>query len=63
MDGLSDYHTKWSKSEGKKEMIWYDIWYHLYMEFKIWHKKSLSWNNDRLTDIDNQTVVAQGEGE
>ena len=28
MDGPWDYHTKWSKSDEKRQMSWY----HLYME-------------------------------
>ena len=33
IDATGDYHTKWSKSEKQNT-----IWYHLYVEFKIWHE-------------------------
>ena len=36
------------------------IWYHLYVESKIWHKWTYLWN--RLTDIENRLVVAKREG-
>ena len=36
------------------------IWYHLYVESKIWHKWSYLWNGN--TDIENRLVVAKGEG-
>ena len=53
-----------SEVSQKEKEKWYDmIWYHLYIEFKIWHKKAYLWNKDRLTDIDNQLVVTKGEGE
>ena len=35
MDGLRDDHTKWSKLDREKTNI---IWYHLYVESKIWHR-------------------------
>jgi len=34
MDGPGDYHTKQSKWERNKNTIWY----HSYVESKIWHK-------------------------
>ena len=37
------------------------IWYHLYVESKIWHKWIYLWNRNRLTDIENRLVVAKGE--
>ena len=55
MDVTGDYHTKWSKSER-------DIWYHLYVESKIWHKWTYLQNRNRLTDIENRLVVAKEEG-
>ena len=39
------------------------IWYHLYVESKIWHKWTCLQNRNRLTDIENRLVVAEGEGE
>ena len=38
------------------------IWYHLYVESKIWHKGTYLWNRNRITDIENRLVVAKGEG-
>ena len=38
-----------------------NIWYHLYVESKIWHKWTYLWNRNRLTDIENRLVVAKGE--
>ena len=37
------------------------IWYHLYMESKIWHKWTHVQNRNRLTDTQNRLVVAKGE--
>ena len=34
LDGPRDYHTKWGKSEGERQISWY----HLYVESKIWYK-------------------------
>ena len=55
MDGLKDYYTKWSKSGIERQ-----IWVHLYMKSKTWHKWIYPWN--RVTDIENKLVVAKGEG-
>ena len=35
------------------------ICYHLYGEFKIWHRWTYLQNRNRLTDIDNRLVVAK----
>ena len=40
----------------------YTIWYQLYAESKIWHTWSCSWNRNRLTDIENRSVVAKERG-
>ena len=37
------------------------MWYHLYVESKIWHKWTYLWNRNRLTDIESRLVVAKGE--
>ena len=37
------------------------IWYHLYVESKIWHKWTYLWNRNSLTDIENRLVAAKGE--
>ena len=36
------------------------IWFHLYVESKIWH--TWTYLQNRLTDIQNRLVVAKGEG-
>ena len=38
------------------------IWYHLSVEYKIWHKRTYLQKWKRLTDIKNKLVVAEGEG-
>ena len=58
MDTTGDYHTKWSKSERKPIAIWY----HFYVESKIWHKLTYLWNRNRIRDTENRLVVAKGEG-
>ena len=37
------------------------IWYHLYVESKIWHKRTYLQDRNRLTDIKNRLVFAKGE--
>ena len=39
------------------------IWYHLYVESKIWHKWTYLQNSNRLADIENRLVCQGGEGE
>ena len=38
------------------------MWYHLYVESKIWHKWTYLQNRNRPTDIENRLVVAKGGG-
>jgi len=38
------------------------IWYHLFVESKIWHKWTYLQKRNRFTDIENRLVVASGEG-
>ena len=38
------------------------IWYHLYVESKIWHKWTYLWNRNRIRDIENRLEVAKGKG-
>ena len=47
----------------QKEKDKYRIWYHLYVESKIWHKRTYLQNRNRFTDIENRLVVAKGKGE
>ena len=35
------------------------MWYHLYVECKIWHKWTYLWNRNRLTDKENRLVIAK----
>ena len=37
------------------------IWYHLYVQPKIWHKWTYLWNKNILRDIENRFVIAKGE--
>ena len=39
------------------------IRYHLYVESKIWPKRTYLQNRKRLTDVENRLVVAKGDGE
>ena len=36
-------------------------WHHLYVESKIWHKRTYLWNRNRLTDIENKLTVTKRE--
>ena len=36
-------------------------YYHLYVEFKTWHKRTSLWNRNRLTEIENKLLVGKGE--
>ena len=48
MDGPRDYHTKWSKSEREKNIIWY----HIYIE----SKKIMQW-----TPVQNKLMATKEE--
>ena len=37
------------------------MWYHLYVESKIWHKWAYLWNRNRTMDVENKLVVAKGD--
>ena len=37
------------------------IWYHIYVESKIWHKWTYLWNKNRLSVIENKVMVTKGE--
>ena len=39
------------------------IWYHLYVESKLWHKWTCLWNRNWLRDTENRLVVTKGEKE
>ena len=38
------------------------MWYHIYVESKIWHKWTYLWNRNRSTDIENSLVVTLVRG-
>ena len=57
MDGPRDYHTKWSKS-GRKRQILYDITY-------MWNLKNNAdqfiYKTETPSDIENKLMVTKGE--
>ena len=58
MDGLGDYHTKWSKS-GQERKIAYDLTYMKDLKKMI----QMSWSTtQRLTDLENKIIVTRGKG-
>ena len=56
MDATRDSHAKWSQAETNT------VWYHFYVGSKLWHQWTYLWNRNRLTDIENRSVVAKGWG-
>ena len=38
---------------------WHFVWYHLYVESKIWHKWTYPWNRNRLRDLKNELMVSR----
>ena len=55
---LRGYHTDWSKSDRKINVIWY----HLYVESKKkWQKETYLQNINRLMDIENKLMDTKGE--
>ena len=58
MHATRDSHSKWHKSGRER----HTIWYHLYVESKIWHRWTYLLKRNRLTFIGNKPVVAKGEG-
>ena len=57
MDGPRDYHIKWSKSDGERQ-IPYNITY--MWNLKKWYKWTYLWNRNRLTDLENEFMVTRG---
>ena len=37
------------------------MWYHLYVESKVWHTRPYLWNRNKLTDTENRLVVTKGD--
>ena len=58
MDGPTDYHTKWSKSDRERQ-ISYDITY--MGNLKQWYEWTYLQDRNRLTDIENKLMVTKGE--
>ena len=56
IDGLRDYHTKWSKSDKDK---YHDITY--MWNLKKWYKWTYLQTRNRCTDIENKFMVTKGE--
>ena len=54
MDGIRDYHTKWTKSERQMP---YNITY--MWNLKMWHKGTDLQNKNRLTDVESRLVAAK----
>ena len=59
MDGPRHYHTKWSKPDRERQII-YDIIY-------MWNLRKNKWtylqNRKRRTDIENKLCLPKGKGE
>ena len=55
MDGLRNYHTKWSKSEKDK----YHMISFIHGDMTLWTYLE---NRIPLTDVENKPIVAKGEG-
>ena len=58
MDGLRDYHTKWSKP-GRERQISYDIAY-MWSLKKKWYKWTYIQNKSWPTDRENKLIVTKG---
>jgi len=58
MDGPKDYHPNEVSQKEKTDTIWY----HSYVESKIWHKGTNLQKSNRLTDTDIRLVVAKEQG-
>ena len=58
MDGPRDYHTKWSKPDGEKQ-ISYDIAY--MWDLKERYKWTYIQNRNRPTDIENKVMLTKGD--
>ena len=58
MDGPRDDHTKWSKSDRERQIL-YDITY--MWNLKKWYKWTHLQNRYRLTDIENKLTATKRE--
>ena len=59
LDGPRDYHTKWSKSERERQML-YDIIYTWNLE--KWYKWTFLTNRNRLIDFEKKHGYQRGKG-
>ena len=57
MDGSKDYHTKWSKSDREKNIIWYS----LYVESKKKIQTDIFTKINGLPNIESKLMVTKGE--
>ena len=58
-DAIYSFAEKWNIIPGSEKRR-NGLWYHLYVESKIWHKCIYLW--DRNTDIENKLMIIKGEG-
>ena len=56
MDETRDYHTEVKQVTKRKTNT---VWYHSYMESKIWHKWNYLRNRNKLTNIKNKLTVTK----
>ena len=59
MDGPGDYHTKWSKSDRKWQIL-YDIGY--MWAVKKWCKCTYLQNWNTFTALEKELMITMGEG-
>ena len=57
MDGPKDYHTKWSKSDRERQIL-YDITYMWDLKKKCYRHLQ---NRNRPTDVEKKFMVTKGE--
>ena len=57
LDSTRDDHRKSIRKRKTNTM-----WYHLFVEPKIWHKVTYLWNRNRIRDTEHKLVVVKGEG-
>ena len=60
MNGLRDCHNEWSESD--RGEISYDIPYMWNLKKYIWYKWTYLQNKNRLTDLENEFMVAMVAG-
>ena len=58
MDGPTDYHTQWSKSDRERQIPYDTI--HMW-NLKKWYKWTYLWNRNRLRDTENKFMATKGK--